>query len=568
MLTDTTEKPKSKNPLKKKKNKTVQFAAPTYVDYTDPEYSDEEENVDDLATQQLQQEQHQHQHQQQQQQQHQVQQQSSLDSDMEDESARVEPLKTRSQQRDTKTETKKPETSREENKTGVRISEYADSASEWPRKTSNGTVRDSFFKDDTVETKKITLTPNLLRDDEPRTSNDSLQSKQRPSLDKLDGNDKKKKKEKEKDKKSGGLRGFFSRRDKRGGKEEEDDILGRHTDDKEEEDDNLIEKPAQRQPSKLQKPQPRVEPSPARRSNSISREPGVDIKTFLSETRLNNVANVPPATMRLVESSPKSSQERSAQDQWRQREQSPGSRGAGTRRKPQSRLEADIDNDESDEDFALEPTQKAPIPDAIIHQQPQAVQDRAVPESQPEASRAAASKISPDSAAAHKPQSEPRAESPVDVSPVDNSPSGLITSEEEAAQDAASSSPAEPVEPEEPPVPVPEAQNQPQGKAPSTRSVISPTTINTGTATGNTTASSSPRVSESWDDVSLRAFFDSGSEIRDMLVLVFDKNNVDPDPDLDNPLASSLFREENAKLAEITTVGYSLRTAPTVYVVV
>ena len=196
MLTDTTEKPKSKNPLKKKKNKTVQFAAPTYVDYTDPEYSDEEENVDDLATQQLQQEQHQHQHQQQQQQQHQVQQQSSLDSDMEDESARVEPLKTRSQQRDTKTETKKPETSREENKTGVRISEYADSASEWPRKTSNGTVRDSFFKDDTVETKKITLTPNLLRDDEPRTSNDSLQSKQRPSLDKLDGNDKKKKKEK------------------------------------------------------------------------------------------------------------------------------------------------------------------------------------------------------------------------------------------------------------------------------------------------------------------------------------------------------------------------------------
>lgn len=34
-------------------------------------------------------------------------------------------------------------------------------------RSRNGTVRntDSFFKDDSVETKKISLTPNLLRDD-------------------------------------------------------------------------------------------------------------------------------------------------------------------------------------------------------------------------------------------------------------------------------------------------------------------------------------------------------------------------------------------------------------------
>ena len=34
-------------------------------------------------------------------------------------------------------------------------------------RSRNGTVRntDSFFKDDTVETKKISLTPNLLRDE-------------------------------------------------------------------------------------------------------------------------------------------------------------------------------------------------------------------------------------------------------------------------------------------------------------------------------------------------------------------------------------------------------------------
>jgi hypothetical protein len=39
-------------------------------------------------------------------------------------------------------------------------------------RSRNGVVRntDSFFKDDTVETKKISLTPNLLRDDSNTSS--------------------------------------------------------------------------------------------------------------------------------------------------------------------------------------------------------------------------------------------------------------------------------------------------------------------------------------------------------------------------------------------------------------
>lgn len=38
-------------------------------------------------------------------------------------------------------------------------------------RSRNGILRntDSFFKDDTVETKKISLTPNLLRDDSGNT---------------------------------------------------------------------------------------------------------------------------------------------------------------------------------------------------------------------------------------------------------------------------------------------------------------------------------------------------------------------------------------------------------------
>ena len=48
-----------------------------------------------------------------------------------------------------------------------------------PNKSRKGTVRntDSFFKDDTVETRKINLTPSLLRDDSngvaPRASESS-----------------------------------------------------------------------------------------------------------------------------------------------------------------------------------------------------------------------------------------------------------------------------------------------------------------------------------------------------------------------------------------------------------
>lgn len=47
-------------------------------------------------------------------------------------------------------------------------------------KSRKGTVRntDSFFKDDSVETRKITLTPNLLRDDSSNSTIKSNESKE------------------------------------------------------------------------------------------------------------------------------------------------------------------------------------------------------------------------------------------------------------------------------------------------------------------------------------------------------------------------------------------------------
>src|SRR5208282_3209330 len=52
--------------------------------------------------------------------------------------------------------------------------------SQGPRKSRNGNVRntDSFFKDDSVETRKITLTPNLLRDDSSGSTISSMNDKE------------------------------------------------------------------------------------------------------------------------------------------------------------------------------------------------------------------------------------------------------------------------------------------------------------------------------------------------------------------------------------------------------
>jgi hypothetical protein len=73
-----------------------------------------------------------------------------------------------------------------------------------------------------------------------------------------------------------------------------------------------------------------------------------------------------------------------------------------------------------------------------------------------------------------------------------------------------------------------------------------------------TTSTSTTTVS-TWNDTSLRAFFDSGSDIRDLLVVVYDKTDVEP-VGSDHPVAGTLFKEQNAKLAEITTVSIHLNS--------
>jgi hypothetical protein len=78
-------------------------------------------------------------------------------------------------------------------------------------------------------------------------------------------------------------------------------------------------------------------------------------------------------------------------------------------------------------------------------------------------------------------------------------------------------------------------------------------------AGSSTTSTSTP----TWSDAHLRTFFDDDADIKDLLVVVYDKSGVVP-AGPDHPITGNLFREENAKLADITTVRqpYSHIKAP------
>ncbi|KAK1781781.1 hypothetical protein QBC45DRAFT_320474, partial [Copromyces sp. CBS 386.78] len=536
MLGDQADKPRNPimSAMKRTKRKTVQFAAPTYVDYSDIDYSTEEEDLEAEYFGQ--------------QQQTQKTQQSNVqqiepDTDPEDETAKVEPLKPRPLQ------TKDSKTGEDSaGRPGIRNSEeiFESKPSEGPKKSSDGNVRDSFFKDD-VETKKITLTPNLLRDDSgTRTSSDSVQLKRRPSLDKLEkdsptSKDDKKRKEKENSKKPSAIRSFFSRKDRRKGQEDDEnhgklsqDADG-HEREHEEDEQNILSSPErapapQRNPSKLQKSQP----TNAKPIAGILKDTSVDTSNYMSAGRINNVSNTPPSTMRLVEPEPTDTTEGTPQEQRGKTEQPPEtsrkqesvgqSRDAGAQQltQAQPRSEMDFDSDEEDNtSSAQQPSETA--------QEPQRQQERSATTSRNPFATAqpAVSSVDP----LHQQHAERLSESPVHVSPIQadhrTSPTPPLMADSSSQEDR--SSPRL--------TPSPELVEHEDDGA-DDKDIAPPSPVSASTPT--------------WNDASLRAFFDSGSEIRDMLVVVYDKSDVEP-VGPDHPIAGSLFKEQNAKLAEITT---------------
>jgi hypothetical protein len=559
MLGDQAEK--SKNPLKKamrrRNAKTVQFAAPTYVEASDIDYSsDEEDGEGDFykpngATEQV------------------TTDQETVDED--DDVNTVEPLKPRAEIREVKSDPaesdgKTGDTVSNGNVDGRTSDEIFDSKPE--SKSRNGTVRntDSFFRDDSVETRKITLTPNLLRDDSStstRTSNDSKEFSKRPSLDKLEkdstsdkSKDKKDKRDKkEKDKKPGMLSGLFKRKEKKSkatddegddtstGKQSSDNPRGSPVPSKDsdeiaytDENSQTSSVDVQRHPSKLQKqPPPEVSlsqkitssketkiieqvqqaPAPERPPPAISAQaPSMRLVQSDTETNLQQP--------RPVESSPEKSRTLTP-ILTMPKEQKPtgtiskilrSASGSASEPKPikakkaKSRVELD-DFDSTPERSPVDEPERAP-----------SKQSRPIPGS------------FPDSYMTTRPdEGEDRlSESPVQVSPITE------------------------LQSYPPPLVV---DTSSQDEAPSPQSSPSPELVDVdeGQDKKGTGSSTTSRSTPTWSDSNLRTFFDDDGDIKDLLVVVYDKSGVVP-AGPDHPVSGNLFRDENAKLADITNVSF------------
>ncbi|KAL7935706.1 hypothetical protein V8C35DRAFT_321285 [Trichoderma chlorosporum] len=527
MLTDQqqVQKPKAGFSIGIKKKATVAFAEPTYFDYSDHDYSSEEEDLDEMLDPVIQQKK----------------QQSTSDDDAADDSARVEPLKTKSSKGSKPSESVLDESSDEED-----LRESLDIVEKkGPSISRNGNIRntDSFFKDETAETKKITLTPNLLRDDAPRESTDSAQGKSRASLDRLEKelmsdkdrkkNRDKKEREKEKDKKPGGLRGFFSRKDKKRSPDD-DGFEGEPRDSEERHSEEQSSPEKTRQPAKLHKQQARTEPTV---NNKAPQASTVELSSYLAESRINDVSNVPPPSMRIVNPETNETHEVPSHQPPRGRPSldqplSPTSRQGEVVTSPRSAAapralnHLDLsDSDESDDGENIldqMPHPKSSQPEAPNAHQEEEVEESIIPGAFPDTNP-----FSPNYRPSPSPQPLAKPEAPP----------------------PAEASPASPVASSEPPALMVDTSS-PEDRSPS----VSPSPELTQTAEDRSKSSSSSTASKepAWDDLKLRSFFDEPEHIRDLLVVVYDKTDVVP-ASSDHPVVGGLFREQNAKLAEITT---------------
>ncbi|EGR50153.1 uncharacterized protein TRIREDRAFT_105432 [Trichoderma reesei QM6a] len=526
MLTDQ-QPPKQKSgfSIGIKKKATVVFTEPTYFDYSDHDYSSEEEDADEASEPVKQKKQA----------------PSGDDEDATDESARVEPLKPNKPKTAKPLEQTQDDSSDDEDLRGgsLEIVEKRDG----PSISRNGNIRntDSFFKDETTETKKITLTPNLLRDDGPRESTDSMSSgKPRTSLDRFEkelmsDKDRKKSKDKDrrdKDKKPGGLRGFFSRKDKKQSPDDRPEGESRDSEERHSEDQSSPEKP--RQPAKLHKQQARVEPTV---NNKAPQASTVELASYLAESRINDVSNVPPPSMRIVNPETNETQEVPSHQPPRGRP-SLETTSPTTRRGPEVAISPrsatapralnhlDLsDSEESDDGDAIldrmpQPNSSTPIRTTKAPQDEE-VEEPIIPGSFPDGNPSAAA---------------------------DQSPVSQPTPAQSGAR-SHSVSPVSPVTSSEPPALMVDTSS-PDDRSPS----ASPSPELTQSAEDRSKSSSSSTGSkeQTWDDMKLHAFFNEPDHVRDLLVVVYDKTDVVP-ASSDHPVVGGLFREQNAKLAEITT---------------
>ncbi|KAF2025156.1 hypothetical protein EK21DRAFT_104171 [Setomelanomma holmii] len=558
MLGDTAEK--SKNPLKKamrrRNAKTVQFAPPTYVEASDYDYSSDEgdgELFGGPAPKQVLEQQ---------------QQEAQKAEPEQEKGLEVQPLKLGGAKKDAKSDgdaRASGEDARKEDEK-QRASDDVDRPLD-PKVSKNGTLRntDSFFKDENTETRKITLTPNLLRDD---SSTSTTGSRERgPSLESLEKNgfaDKVKDDKKKKEKKSGMLSGLFKRKDKKakGQLDSQDSDIEIRPDEADRSSPQLkrseesSERPSaeqlapQRQASKgkLQKSQRSRDDSPQKMkgilktdspteatSDSIDGKPGQQQSSTMRLVPTEQIDSGRPS----VEERPSNTM--SSNNPFSKSYQKSEPKPEQVKRAKQ-RVQLD-DFDTSDED-------SDPFADPDAQTKPTQT------ESSEPTGRLSESPVHVTAADAQPSNKAPMQESEREPDP--QHPPGLT--QDNSSQET--SSPVSTPTPEDSPLKtVPENStlstfrsensSSPTHLSPTTAATIPPPSRPAPvSAKADREAQPSPPVSSestqlpAWSDAALRVYLDDGSDVRDMLLVVNDTTGVMP-VGRDHPIMRTLYVEES-----------------------
>lgn len=364
-----------------------------------------------------------------------------------------------------------------------------------------------------METKKISLTPNLLRDDIDTNTNSESGRASLESLDKVPSGEKSKRK----DKKSGMFSGLFKRKDKKGKGAEEDYISEdaeksslesmrgspQHKGSMESLQENRNAKSGpHKQLGKLQKQpppevaQPRHGPQdlPSPTSSPIKEEFGSSIRQVMSPPTDGNVA---PLSVRSQQPTPEHGGP--GERDWRGSD----TPSLSKRSSPAGRSPSKLDDIAEEEEMVRSPTEQTRFGVSASHLDAQ--------------------RWSP-------PHDEPRPESPINVhhTPVESGsqPPGLVldtSSQEDRSISSSSSSPS------------------PEDAGADTK----------GDGTTPVSTESSGAAS-TWSDASLRSWLDDeNNDIRDLVIIVHDKSNVQP-AGPDHPITGSLFKEESRRLKEMS----------------
>lgn len=524
MLSDNSHE-KSKNPLRKairrRNAKTVTFTAPTYVEASEYEYSTEEEEGD-----------------------------NGYYTNDEEEGARNDAERNSGGADRSESGAGKPDVS----EARVRSISESKGGSDPPRGDDDVKKRknpapaslrhpdSAVFNDDKQETRKLTLTPNLLRDDNTAAAGQVDHLKGRSSIEKVKREDgiispQPGGKDSKKLKKGGSVLGnLFKKRSKKGRKEEEDDVdEWLHGGDKKagsissrESQDSQMEDAAKREKEEAQRREDQRKHGQQKQLQQ-QRERG-------QEAQPKSANNGSSLTIRKVESEPEATKGAHMRGPIVQQKPAPEARQNGSISKPTAvngpagrkrstsseRRASEASNGSAQGDthitpHSLEPTRK-----------PSKENDKPAPAPNAYQPTLQTSNIDGTEGSSDKRQFQDRlSESPEHISyhdAISERPDMLDIST--SSEDTSSSSPLH----------------------------SSPEIIDNAN-TGESSSPESHPMNRTWSDWSLRTYFEDDNDVRDMLIVVQQDKSTSAAPKHEHPEIVPLFEEANTRLADITKVG-------------